>query len=440
MRKKTVLAAMCVCAVLFSGCEKTPENVIVREKGKQSIQKYESGESAGGSLAEQLEAPQHYSNLVSYEDGRLVIDTDADVWIPDAEEVHIYEVTAKKETQQMVDDVTEVFFPGAKFYDNDDMPYDTKEHDLKEIVPKLPSGEDFEHSSFTAFVETENGIYDYQISHAPFWMTGIDFQIKKERDGFQDVVYCNEGAYLMDEEDSIYKRKKWSEAEIKKWIRISYEEAEHAAKEKAEKLGLNLELYGWDYKLWFRSEDAVISEKNILDGGYVFYFTREVDGIPITYTNVSGGATEDDIETGTTVPWRYEWCNLTVGGDGTICEAEVSNPYEIGDVQTEHVKLMDFDSVINIYEQMMEISNADLTEWEKIRTYHIRKITFGYTRIYNPEADSTSGILVPVWDFFGEFDSETDEETEKRSGEHSVRSMMTINAIDGSLIDRELGY
>ena len=179
MRKKTVLAVMCVCAVLFSGCEKTPENVIVREKGKQSIQKYESGESAGGSLAEQLEAPQHYSNLVSY---------------------------------------------------------------------------------------------------------------------------------------------------------------------------------------------------------------------------------------------------------------------EIGDVQTEHVKLMDFDSVINIYEQMMEISNADLTEWEKIRTYHIRKITVGYTRIYNPEADSTSGILVPVWDFFGEFDSETDEETEKRSGEHSVRSMMTINAIDGSLIDRELGY
>ncbi len=298
----------------------------------------------------------------------------------------------------------------------------------------------YENGSFTASVKTENGNYNYQIVYEPDFMTGIDFRIRKERDDFWGGVYCDEGAYLMDEENSSYEKKKWSEAAIKKQIWISYEDAEKAAKEKAEKLNMDLVLYGWDYKLWYRNGDAVINENNILDGGYVFYFTREVNGIPITYTDTLGGATEDDIETGTTVPWKYEWCNLTVGGDGTIWEAEVSNPYAIGDVQTEQVKLMDFDSIIHIYEQMMEISNANLAEWEKLRTYHIRKITFGYTRIYNPEADSTSGILVPVWDFFGEFDSETDEETEKRSGEHSVRSLMTINAIDGSLIDRELGY
>ena len=432
--KKTVLAVLCICMVFCSGCEKTPENVIVREKGKESIQKYESEESAEGSLAKRLGAPEHYSNLASYEDGRLVIDTDADVWIPDAEEVHTYTVTAKEETQELVDNVTEVFFPGARFYDN------SKESELKEVTPKLPSGENYEDSSFTASVETENGNYDYQIVRDPDFMTGIDFRIKKERDDLRGGVYYDEGAYLMDEENATYEKRKWSEDEIKKWIKIPYDKAENAAKEKAERLGMNLKLYGWDYIIWYRSEDVVITEKNILDGGYVFYFTREVDGIPITYTDTPGGATEDDIETGTTVPWTYEWCNLTVGGDGTICEAEVSNPYEVGEVQTEHVKLMDFDSIIKIYEEMMEISNADLSEWEKIRTYHIRKITFGYTRIYNPEADSTSGILVPVWDFFGDFDSETDEETEKRSGEHSVRSLMTINAIDGSLIDRELGY
>lgn len=504
MRKKQFLAALCACAVLCSGCEKTPENVIVREKGKQSIQKYESGELAKESLARQLGVPEHYSNRASYENGRLVIDTDADVFVPDVENVHTYAVTAKEETQELVDCVTEVFFPEAKFYDISDIPYNytkeyyqekitelkkykiqgnldsygygkdengayrfnidmqismyeenlkdaPKESELKEVTPKLPSGKSFEESWFSGMAETENGNFSYYIAYDPNWMAGIRFEIEKQRDDFF-AVYDADGEYLMDveyfypekkkwsEKNPYPEKKKWSEGAIKKFIRIPYGEAEKTAKEKAEKLGMDLALYGWDYKLWYRDEHAITRENNILDGGYVFYFTREVDGVPITYTNTPGGGVEGDMETSTTVPWTYEWCNITVGGDGTVCEAEISNPYEVGDVQTKHVKLLDFKSVIKIYEQMMEISGGGFTDWENFRTYNIRRITFGYARIYNPEADSTSGILVPVWDFFGEFDLETDEEISNRSGEHSTRSMMTINAIDGSLIDREMGY
>ena len=119
---------------------------------------------------------------------------------------------------------------------------------------------------------------------------------------------------------------------------------------------------------------------------------------------------------------------------------EIYNPYEVEGIQTENVKLMDFDSILKIYEQMMEVSNADVTSFEKQRTYHIRKIKLGYARIYNPTVDNTAGILVPVWDFFGGFDSEMDEYSRKDSGEHSKRSFMTINALDGTVIDRELGY
>lgn len=498
MKRKVILPLACVCAVLISGCEKTPEDVIVREKGTQSKKNYQSEVRIGGKLAEYLGAPEHYSSRKVYEEGRLVIDTDADVFVPDVEEVHTYAVTAKKETQQMVDNVTEAFFPEAKFYKNESGTDYTKEYyqekitelkkyraegnldpyhygkkangeyrynidmqiiwyeenladapserDLKETAPTLPSrGEEAEDGFFYATAMTNDGSYTYQIVHDPEWMAGIEFRIEKSRDDF--FAYWNDGEYLMDVEDltdpqdASTRKKKWSEEELLQWIPISFEEAEGIAREKAEKLGMDLALYGWDYEICFRDENAVLTENNVIDGGYVFYFTRVADGVPVTYTSAQGGNLEGDIETDTTIPWKYEWCNITIGGDGSVCNAQVYNPYEMGAIQTKNVKLMDFDEVIQIYEQMMEISWANLGELEKLRTWHITRITLGYARIYEPQSDNQSGILVPVWDFFGEFDSEAEgEEPEYNSGEHSTRSVMTINAIDGTLIDRELGY
>jgi len=143
----------------------------------------------------------------------------------------------------------------------------------------------------------------------------------------------------------------------------------------------------------------------------------------------------------TLVPWSYERCVVIVGDDG-IQKFELYNPYDVGEIQTENVKLMYFDSIIKIYEQMMEVSNADIVNYEAKRTYHIRNIKFGYTRIYDPSSDNDAGLLVPVWDFFGGFDA-TDLDgnfSHKNSGELSTQSFMTINAIDGSVIDRSLGY
>ena len=86
---------------------------------------------------------------------------------------------------------------------------------------------------------------------------------------------------------------------------------------------------------------------------------------------------------------------MIVGGDG-IQKVEIFNPYQLGEIQTEHVKLMDFESIVKIYEQMMEVSNANISEQQEKRTYHIRKIVLGYTRIYNPNTDNdhNSGIFI----------------------------------------------
>ena len=205
-----------------------------------------------------------------------------------------------------------------------------------------------------------------------------------------------------------------------------------------DKLGLGLSLADWDYSVFYQGETGA-SKEGMLDAGYLFCFARELDGVPVTYTISMGGGLPD--MDSTLEPWSYEICNIIVGDDG-IESMELMSPYQMGGVVTENVQLLDFNSIINIYEQMMEVSNADIVNYEAQRTFHIRTIKFGYSRIYDPAADNDAGLMVPVWDFFGGFEyvALDGEVSERNSGERSSQSFLTINAIDGTVIDRELGY
>lgn len=496
MMKKTVIFICCICTGVLAGCEKTPEELIVREKGAQSIREFESTEEIKSSLRESLNVPDQYSNQSVYEDGRLVIDTDAKIELPDTDTISTYTVTAKEVNQDLIDHVTNVFFPDARFYHSEYLnmtkeecrqkitelkkyraegnldpyhygtnetgdfffdideriaqyeeaiPYAPEEKPKEEIVPSfgltyLSDTEDELEETvggdyFYGAAESADGLFTYGFNRIG---PGIEFDITRiQKEGQKEAAYWITGDELMDtaeESDHL-----WTEEEIRRFVTIPLEEARQTAAEQASRLGMDFAVYGWDYALYYRGNDG-IRESNVLDGGYLFYFSRMVDGIPLTYTSEDGGVYEGDIgEEPTFESWKYERCNILVGSDG-ICTVELKNPYEVKELQTKNVKLMDFDSILRIYEQMMEISNADLAADEIVRTYHIRRITLGYSRIYDPTVDNATGLLVPVWDFFGEFDVEGDGYQIRNSGERSTRSFLTINAIDGTIISRELGY
>ncbi len=496
---KAVFAAI-LGASLLAGCQETPKNSIVKQKSTDNMNQYESTEEAKGNISNIVKAPETYKNKATYENGALVIDTDAEIILPEADSINTYKVSAQEASQELFDKVTKAFFEGDKIYhahgyyqwtkeryqeeitklkkyksegNLDPYGYGTDENgelmfrideeiarneaelehapdeiEKKEVTPSFGlewvngTGEEaqkeVDKDSFWGVAETGNGIYNYLIKRdGAEHSKDITIRIEKERDDGLDAgkfPHWLEEEYLMDIEREDFHS--LSEETLKGLAGISYEDAEKIAKEPIEKLGWDLELNGWGYTAYYDGEGNP-TEKNILDGGYIFYFTRVLDGMPITNTSAYGGGLEN--HDSTLVPWSYERCEVIVGDDG-IQKAEIFSPYNLEGIQTENVKLMDFDSIVKIYEQMMEVSNADISELEKQKTYHIKKIKLGYSRIYDPTVDSSSGILVPVWDFFGGFDVETDGYSEQNNGEHSTTSYMTINAIDGTVIDRGLGY
>lgn len=64
----------------------------------------------------------------------------------------------------------------------------------------------------------------------------------------------------------------------------------------------------------------------------------------------------------------------------------------------------------------------------------VRDIRLGYMRVLKQD-EAGVGLLVPVWDFFGDVDYEN-----SRGFTNPDTSLLTINAVDGSIIDRSRGY
>jgi len=61
---------------------------------------------------------------------------------------------------------------------------------------------------------------------------------------------------------------------------------------------------------------------------------------------------------------------------------------------------------------------------------------------YYDKTGDSAGLLVPVWDFFGEYENDFGE-GEKTGGtlvREEYNSFLTINAVDGTVVNRESGY
>jgi hypothetical protein len=178
-----------------------------------------------------------------------------------------------------------------------------------------------------------------------------------------------------------------------------------------------------------------IKTGNILKA-YRLQYVRKMQGVPLTYTNVESAW--EDTDTSSVWVWDYEKMTFIIDDSG-IVEIEWDAPYQIKETLTENTNMLSFSEIQDVFRKMSIINNAEYLETGA--ELDISEVRLGLARI-TEQNQLSSGLLVPVWDFFGTLTTYYEEDgvlkpyTRKEAGE----SFLTVNAIDGSVIDRKLGH
>lgn len=217
-------------------------------------------------------------------------------------------------------------------------------------------------------------------------------------------------------------------------VTISQEKAISMANEFLSKMGLDEYQY-YEGGLYNEVEDiryGVDMSDNCqkYSPRYILRYMRNVDGAFVTFDSAMKHAEGWNGGEYMKKEWSVECVELRVTDEGII-GFDYNSPLEMMETVVEKSALKSFDEVKGIFEQMVMVANAqeDITKLD-MKSIQIDRVRLGYVRV--SEADSyDTGLLIPAWDFIG-------REISNKYGGYG--SFLTVNAIDGSVIDRTLGY
>ncbi len=186
----------------------------------------------------------------------------------------------------------------------------------------------------------------------------------------------------------------------------------------------------------------LIFDNESTESAYRVVCTRTVNGVPALITgntHESGYASEDEEEY--VESWDYEGLWIDVNDGGVYC-IQLHAPLAIGDVVTEQTNLLPFSEIQKIMKKMLpvmyetEAKNFNGEDMELTYEKHINRVELGLWRV-REQNNIERGLLIPVWAFYAntaEHDKETDYTYE------TYLPILLINAVDGSIIDPQKGY
>lgn len=164
---------------------------------------------------------------------------------------------------------------------------------------------------------------------------------------------------------------------------------------------------------------------------WILCYSRKIENVFVTYNSTEkheeGWVGDDYVK----MTWPPEIIEIRVTDDG-IVGVDYNAPLDIVETVVEASGLKAFEDIQKTFEKMVVVTNAEDYVLENTGTQvKIDQVILGYARISEANSYDT-GLFVPVWDFIG---TKTESDGRKTTG-----SMLTINAIDGSVIDRSVGY
>lgn len=203
------------------------------------------------------------------------------------------------------------------------------------------------------------------------------------------------------------------------------------------------------------------------NGVWRLYYAPTVNGFPIAgvrqdITQTHDGTVYQDCQywyysaseetNPDTVSWKLESIYLDVGKDG-ILSFNWTAPSTQPVVRQAESTLLPFEEIASIADAMLpEVivgpKETPLTQLDQYNGFDTRmdvditKVSLSLMRIR--DKGSLQGTIVPVWDFWGTsdwYDAEPNAYGYHEKGmNYEFQPMLTLNAVDGTVVDRQLGY
>ena len=200
--------------------------------------------------------------------------------------------------------------------------------------------------------------------------------------------------------------------------------------------------------------------------GWACVFMREINGCPTAYESTDVGS---DMETTVSEPVPYEKMVIVMDDMGMV-SFKWETPMTIKSIDNPDVTLLPFDEISKraaaqigqrwAYNAIEAKSNEGKDMSDPGCTAIITKVELGLMRV--AKADSDDYYYIPVWNFFTDFEHTDDywerigeepfswedhdyvdeqgNSTSMVSSYPQAWGAVTINALDGSVINRDLGY
>ena len=483
MKKTVIFIIIALMVFNLSACKDTPDKPIVQSKDldtmiENATREQTDSTAQGATIVDKLDTQETYIKELTDAKGKVVINVNAQVSIPDVENVSVIRVERGVFSQDTVDIVREWLVKGELFKGNTGFTKAEIQAEITALETMLAEGlpptngrlseemvesqiealkkqleaapeeyaktpisgmlEDFEDNAYSAgerllgFAQSEQGGYESFTVYNDYRSSVNLMLYTSEKNGFAP----NMGYYISKEASGANSYPSADVIDAIPDISLTKEDALGQADALIAALGIDYLTCYTIEKVYGGSDDIINPRKCV----WFLRYVREVNGIPVTHTPYDCMKTETDAQS---APWSYEDMTFVIDDSG-IVGFRWSSPYEFTEVVTDNSNLLSFADIADVFDTMSLVVNA----WDGISANNPRltgveiivdEIRFGMTRITEQDKRD-SGLLIPVWDFFGTMTYIMEVDGQVKRMDVDYVPILTINAIDGSIINRSLGY
>jgi len=473
MKTLRYTALMLCVVVLFSACQPTPEAPIIVNKNDGKLEETIHSDSAENSANEQIGADEglKWEETFASTDGTTNIIVDAAIEVPETDTLPVVDCAPHTFTIEEVRGIVKEIYGDDPIYTNykpnNGMWLKLTLVEQKRNLESLKTTGAYPPDTNYTFDDLEEEIkfVENQIRETEELIYGSDGEEKKA----DELEYRNEnGSYALklinDKEPKIYFYAAYQEESITSIVEHGvdgvsidslYKPLQKGedigiaiSREEAEKIALDaIHSYGLADCMITSAHLAEIKYNSAPDqirSGYGFKIARTIGGVPSIHIPEFIGTKAFGVDGAEyREPWRPEQIWVVVGEEGVL-QVQWELPSKIIRTSNENVKILSWEEIKAIASKQLKHSLSVVSDspWIEegtvIRDATVERIVLNMMRVAKKDTIDEYYYL-PVWDFIGSIKDTADEVTVESDFSTEI-SFLTLNAIDGSVIDRGLGY